>query len=480
MILNSATIAINTGLYFGSATKIVNPHKFTFTFSYPQVNTSYHMGISINEMNYIFPQSKALNYSVDTVSKTTTAIPLVFYTNNANKISIMVVDLCITQPGFLDLSFFYFWIDFGFTFNSGQFKSSNFNSLDPTTNAGASVYSTIIGLDAVTLDTTFEIGFSVSVALTGLTTCKVTVTSLSAKSVTLNAIYVLAFIYNNVDLATGTPVGKYTYGAYSATNGNNAGLRWTDTMGGAVRKYNAFIGLRSFYIKGDSAFNYKSYVDDSIAVASNSTNNWISLGFNFIVYQFFYCTDPTPYYLAAQNICYDICPIRYSQNTQYFECFACPTVDCYTCGMNGKCLTCNETADYRYMDNATMRCLPLPGYYSTTVSQAVPCNPANCLTCTSNTNCLTCTPGKFLTASKTCISCIANCVNCTTATNCQVCADLYIFSVNACIPNCSNVTYCATCSVASSLLLCSACSLGYQLSNNTCLSVCGDGVLISP
>ena len=275
------------------------------------------MGISINEMNYIFPQSKALNYSVDTVSKSTTSIPLVFYTNNANKINIMVVDLVITQPGFLDISFFYFWISFGFTFNSGQIKSSNFGGLDPTTSTGASIYSTIIGIDAVTLDTTFEIGFGVSVALTGTTSCKVTVTCLSVKSVTLNAMYVLAFIYNNVDLSTGTPIGKYIYGSYSATNGNNAGLRWADTIGGGVKKYNAFIGLRSFSIKGDSAFNYKSYVDDSIAIASNSTNNWISFDFNFIVYQFFYCPYPTPYYLAAQTICYDICPIRYCQDTHY-------------------------------------------------------------------------------------------------------------------------------------------------------------------
>lgn len=478
--MNPASITINTALYFGTTTKILNPHSFTFTFSYPQMNTSYHMGISINEMNYAFPPSKALNYSVDAVSKTTTSIPLEFYTNNANKINIMVVDLVITQPGFLDISFFYFWISFGFTFNPGQLKSSNFGGLDPTTSTGASIYSTIIGIDAVTLDTTFEIGFSVSVALSGSTSCKVTVTSIATKSVTLNAIYVLAFIYNNVDLATGTPIGKYSYGSYSAINGNTAGLKWADTLGGGVKKYNAFIGLRSFSIKGDPAFNYKSYVEDSIAIASNSTNNWISLDFNFIVYQFFYCPFPTPYYLAAQTICYDICPIRYCQNTQYMECTACPTTDCYTCGMNGKCLTCNDTADFRYMDNATMRCLPLPGYYNTGVSQAVPCNPANCLTCTSNVNCLTCVTGKFLTTTKTCISCIANCNNCTTSTNCQICANFFVFVVNACIPNCSNITYCSTCSVISSVLVCNGCGLGYHIFNNTCISVCGDGILISP
>ncbi len=148
--------------------------------------------------------------------------------------------------------------------------------------------------------------------------------------------------------------------------------------------------------------------------------------------------------------------------------------------MDGKCLTCSNTSDFRYMDNATMRCLPLPGYYDNGVSQAVACNPANCLTCTSNTVCLTCSTGKFLTASNTCISCIADCLNCTSVTNCVVCIDLFVFSVSACVPNCSNITYCTTCSVANSSIVCSACSVGYELSNNSCSSVCGDGIVVSP
>lgn len=122
------------------------------------------------------------------------------------------------------------------------------------------------------------------------------------------------------------------------------------------------------------------------------------------------------------------------------ECIACPTYDCYICGMDNKCLTCNDTSDFRYMDNTTMRCLPLPGYYDNGFTQALPCNPTNCLTCTSTTFCLTCAIGKFLTGTNTCINCIANCSNCTTATDCQVCIDLYVFSVNACVPNCSNIT----------------------------------------
>jgi hypothetical protein len=102
--LNSAIITINTALFFGPSTKILKPHNFVFTFSYPQANTNYRMGVSVREMNYIFPASKALNYSVDAASKTTTSIPLVFYTNNANNINIMVVDLVIAQPGFWEFS----------------------------------------------------------------------------------------------------------------------------------------------------------------------------------------------------------------------------------------------------------------------------------------------------------------------------------------------------------------------------------------
>ena len=131
------------------------------------------------------------------------------------------------------------------------------------------------------------------------------------------------------------------------------------------------------------------------------------------------------------------------------------------------------------MNNATMRCLPLPGYYNIGVSQAVPCVATNCLTCTSATSCLSCYPAKYLSGT-TCLNCMANCVNCTSAITCITCNTYYIFSTGMCRPNCTLVTNCATCSVIGTGINCLTCTTGYSVFNNTCISICGDGVVVAP
>jgi cysteine-rich repeat protein len=182
--------------------------------------------------------------------------------------------------------------------------------------------------------------------------------------------------------------------------------------------------------------------------------------------------------MVAASTCYDICPVRYASNASDYQCDACPTYDCYYCGVNGKCTDCSATVDFRVMDSATMRCLPLPGYYDNGVSQAVPCVAANCLTCTTSTKCLSCYTGKYLSGTS-CLTCMANCANCTTATTCITCNPYYVFTSGTCVANCSNVTYCATCTVSSGIV-CSACSTGYSLVGGICMEVCGDGMLVTP
>ena len=172
--------------------------------------------------------------------------------------------------------------------------------------------------------------------------------------------------------------------------------------------------------------------------------------------------------MVITNLCYDICPIRYCSNSSNFECDICPTYDCYYCGVYGKCTQCSAIVDFRYMDNATMRCLPLSGYYDNGVSQAVPCVATNCLTCTSATSCLSCYPAKYFSGT-TCLNCMTNCANCTSASICITCNTYYIFNGGMCKPNCTLVTLCATCSVISTGINCLTCSNGYSVVNNTCI-----------
>ncbi len=219
------------------------------------------------------------------VGRSTSSLTFAFHTSNANKINRLVLNIVIIQPGFLNL--FFYGIRFTFTpeaiFNPGYVKSSVFTGLAFTTVSGASIYSSILGLDVVTFDTTHEVGFSVSIVLLSTTSVQVDVTYHGNKDLTAYVIYLSAFIYNNADLATVSPVGKYFYGGYSSTNANNAALKWVDTTGG-LRSYNTLVGLRSFYIKGDTFFNYKITVQNAVDISSHSANNWIKMGYNFIVF----------------------------------------------------------------------------------------------------------------------------------------------------------------------------------------------------
>jgi cysteine-rich repeat protein len=259
----------------------------------------------------------------------------------------------------------------------------------------------------------------------------------------------------------------------------NSSLVWNNVN---VRNYNIFAGLYSFHTKG-SPFNYAITVNNATSVSATSSNTWTKFGFNLVLFEYYYCPDATPYLMVTvtPNVCYDICPIRYCSNSSDFQCDKCPTYDCYYCGVNGKCISCNDTADFRYMDNTTMRCLPLPGYYDNGVSQAAPCA-VTCLTCvTTSTKCLSCVLGKYLSVTgNLCNTCMTNCANCTSATPCITCNTYYIYTGGACQPNCSLVTHCSTCNVNSTGINCITCTSGYSVINNTCTSICGDSIIVTP
>jgi hypothetical protein len=219
------------------------------------------------------------------VGRSTSDLTIAFMTSNANKINRLVLNIVIIQPGFLSLYFYGMRFTFApeVIFNPGYVRSSIFTVLASTTISGASIYSSILGLDVVTFDTTHEVGFSVSIAHSTSTSVQVNVTYHGNKDLTVHIIYLSVFIYNNADLATVSPVGKYFYGTYSSTNANNAALKWVNTTGG-LRSYNTLVGLNSFYIKGDTFFNYKITVQNTVDISSHSANNWIRMGYNFIIF----------------------------------------------------------------------------------------------------------------------------------------------------------------------------------------------------
>lgn len=66
-------------------------------------------------------------------------------------------------------------------------------------------------------------------------------------------------------------------------------------------------------------------------------------------------SSSTPYYMVAEDLCYDICPNRYYESNAQKTCENCTNYDCLKCIANGTCTTCDNTTDHRQL-NAYGRC----------------------------------------------------------------------------------------------------------------------------
>ena len=92
------------------------------------------------------------------------------------------------------------------------------------------------------------------------------------------------------------------------------------------------------------------------------------------------------------------------------------------------------------MNNGTSRCDPIDGYYESGVTQAT--------------------------------QCVSPCLTCSSSSSCNSCVDGFYLSGISCLP-CS--TICPTCN---SSTICTSCDIGYELNltDDTCNSICGDGM----
>jgi cysteine-rich repeat protein len=73
--------------------------------------------------------------------------------------------------------------------------------------------------------------------------------------------------------------------------------------------------------------------------------------------------------------------------------------------------------------------------------------------------------------------CPDTCLQCTSATTCTQCINGSYILINAsCVVDCSSISNCIDCDLGP---ICKNCSSYYQLSSNSCVSICGDGVLLS-
>lgn len=68
------------------------------------------------------------------------------------------------------------------------------------------------------------------------------------------------------------------------------------------------------------------------------------------------------YFAPGDSLCHSSCPAHFYPDDTSHSCTACP-YDCYTCLRSGSCLTCNAAAEFRQLSSATLRCVPLSGYF---------------------------------------------------------------------------------------------------------------------
>jgi proprotein convertase subtilisin/kexin type 5 len=202
-----------------------------------------------------------------------------------------------------------------------------------------------------------------------------------------------------------------------------------------------------------------------------------------------HCTACAPGWFLIANQCSSNCPVRFIADPASLICEPCP-YECYSCDLNGKCLICNSTIDFRFSSNASSRCVAITGYFDNFTRIAVPC-PLGCADCKSLTFCGTCIagyffhenfcytgcPSRFFGNSRTlqCQPCPYDCLSCTSSGNCLSCnsSDFRIFSIptQRCVPldgYFDNVTSLSVacplgCQVCKSLTLCTSCLDDYFL-----------------
>jgi len=182
------------------------------------------------------------------------------------------------------------------------------------------------------------------------------------------------------------------------------------------------------------------------------------------------------------------------------KCLPC-SYDCLTCSRTGVCDSCSRDKDFRQLDNVTLRCMPIIGYYDINQTVCVRC-PPSCLSCISASYCIQCQSGYYFfnntcssgcpkrffieKSSLTCQSCPLDCFYCDSINNCLDCSlagdfrmptsdskrcasivGYYDDNSPVCKP-CQN-----NCSICPSLTFCITCLKGYFLNlQNQCGASC--------
>jgi len=109
------------------------------------------------------------------------------------------------------------------------------------------------------------------------------------------------------------------------------------------------------------------------------------------------------FFLFNNGSCITECPQRYYRDQIINTCQRC-SYDCLTCSGLYVCDSCSPDVDFRQLDNVTLKCVPITGYYDINLTVCIKC-PSNCFSCLNPSYCTQCSTGYYLNNN----TCIANC-----------------------------------------------------------------------
>jgi hypothetical protein len=152
--------------------------------------------------------------------------------------------------------------------------------------------------------------------------------------------------------------------------------------------FNMFVGLSMFFLDNKQHYKFNITMNPTnLTINIDSSYNFSRIVFRNLHFMALECPSGKSLYDEPTNLCYDTsCPIRTYYTPTPISCQPC-LYDCASCANNTACFSCNATTNYRQLDPATKRCLPLPGYYDDGTNNivAMPCS-SPCSTCTGSAN----------------------------------------------------------------------------------------------
>lgn len=182
-------------------------------------------------------------------------------------------------------------------------------------------------------------------------------------------------------------------------------FKFTDTTG--PLPYSQVYSHYTNFFAGINTFDFSSSqlvkFDFNVATFQLTTPGCYSLNISTINYYWRKCQSPTIYYLPAENMCYDVCPVKYWLSTAVNYCYPCYR-DCLTCtgAASNQCSSCNTTTN-RGLNGTS--CVCSVRYYDVGSVDCAKCHYV-CYTCvgSSSNNCSSCLTADFRVPSgSTCI-----------------------------------------------------------------------------